>query len=431
MDLLPIKTMIAAPDKRAGQSLRVKMTLKQAYIQLDRRGRQLRHVLMREGYGVFVTRVRSKLSEWIKPKSFMWHVFPQDVLQADFTQPPTPNVPPIANGQPISINWIVGPAGAGSGGHTTIFRMIKYLQQIGYDNRVYFYDPYGGDQKYYEKVARLHYGITCKISSVGPDIEDAHAVVATHWPSAYAVFNMRSAGKRFYFVQDYEPAFYPVGTNSVLAENTYRMGFHGITAGRWLTEKLASDFGMTSDWFPFGCDTSLYHLDVASKRTGVAFYARAGTPRRGVELGLLALELFAKRCPDIEIHLFGEELGALPFKFTNHGLVSPEQLATIYNQCFAGLTLSLTNVSLVPHEMLACGCIPIVNDADHNRIVLDNSHVRYAPLHPHALADALEAVVTMTDFENESRQAAESVSSITWDVAGAAIDTALRRALKA
>jgi glycosyltransferase involved in cell wall biosynthesis len=431
MDLLPIKIMAAAaPDKRASQPMRVAMTLRRVCIQVDRRARQLRHILLRDGYSVFTTRVRSKLSDWIKPKGFTWHVFPEDVLRADFARPAMPKVPALVDGAPIAINWIVGPAGPGSGGHTTIFRMIKYLQQIGYDNRVYFYDPYGGDHQYYKKVARLHYGITCKIGKLGPEIEDAHAVVATHWPSAYAVFNMRSAGKRFYFVQDYEPSFYPIGTNSVLAENTYRMGFHGITAGRWLTEKLGSEFGMTSDWFPFGCDTSRYRFDGSAKRKGVAFYARAGTPRRAVELGLLALELFAKRCPHIELHLFGEELGALPFKFTNHGLVSPEKLADIYNQCFAGLTLSLTNVSLVPHEMLACGCIPVVNDADHNRMVLDNSHVRYAPLLPHALADALEAVVSMSDFETESRQAAESVASISWDVAGAAIDTALRRALK-
>ncbi len=374
-------------------------------------------------------RARSKLSDWIKPKGFTWHVFPEDVLNADFTRPATFAVPAVEDGAPITINWIVGPAGPGSGGHTTIFRMVNYLQRIGYDNRVYFYDPYGGDQKYYESIARSSYGVTCEIDKFGPDVKDAHAVVATHWPSAYAMFNMKTAGKRFYFVQDYEPSFYPVGTNSVLAESTYRMGFHGITAGRWLTEKLADDFGMASDWFPFGCDTSRYCFNPSSKRNGVAFYARAGTPRRAVELGLLALELFARRCPNIELHLFGEDLGALPFKYTNHGLVSPDKLGDIYNSCFAGLTLSLTNVSLVPHEMLACGCIPVVNDADHNRIVLDNAHVRYAPLAPHALADALHAIVTMPDFRSASRQAAESVHSTSWDVAGEAVDEAFRRAL--
>ena len=48
--------------------------------------------------------------------------------------------------------------------------------------------------------------------------------------------------------------------------------------------------------------------------------------------------------------------------------------------------LSATNVSLVPHEMLAAGCIPVVNDAEHNRMVLDNAHVAYAPATPFELA---------------------------------------------
>jgi hypothetical protein len=112
-------------------------------------------------------------------------------------------------------------------------------------------------------------------------------------------------------------------------------------------------------------------------------------------------------------------------------VVTPARLNEIYNLCFAGLSLSLTNVSLVPYEMLASGCIPVVNDAVHNRMVLDNPHIRYAPLTPHSLAAALEAVVTMPDFEEVSKLAAESVASASWDDAGAAVDSALRKALAA
>ena len=261
--------------------------------------------------------------------------------------------------------------------------------------------------------------------------DDADAVVATSWPTAYVAFNAACSGKRFYFVQDFEPHFYPVGTYSVMAENTYRMGFHGITAGAWLAQKLTREYGMDADYFPFGSDTSLYHRDPASRRSGVAFYVRSGTPRRGSELGLLALELFAKRRPHARIHLFGDKLEGLRFNCINHGPVSPAKLNDIYNQCFAGLCLSFTNVSLVPYEMLAAGCVPVVNDADHNRIVLDNPYVRYAPATPHALASALEEILDMADFNAFSRLASESVKSMTWDDAAAAVDMAFKRALNA
>lgn len=403
----------------------------QARLQIGRRGRQVSDILATDGYRGVIRRVRLKAADWIRPRNVVWDVPPEDVIAADLSMPRVAMVKEIVPGEPIVVNWVMGAANPGSGGHTTVSRIIKCLQERGYENRVYLHDPFGGDHRYYQTIARDYYGLTCEIGDVRAGMADAHAVVATNWSSAYTVFNARCSGKRFYFVQDYEPFFYPVGTNSMLAENTYRMGFHGLTAGRWLAEKLSREFSMEADYFPFGCDTARYCRDPLAKRSGVAFFARACTPRRGFELGLLALELFARRHPHVELHFFGERVGNLPFKFIDHGIVPPARLNEIYNRCYAGLSLSLTNVSLVPHEMLAAGCIPIINDADHNRIVLDNPYVRYVPATPHSLAAALEAVVSMPDFDAVSRKAAESVVSASWDDAGAAVDAAFRRALGA
>jgi hypothetical protein len=80
--------------------------------------------------------------------------------------------------------------------------------------------------------------------------------------------------------------------------------------------------------------------------------------------------------------------------------------------------------------MLAAGCIPVVNDAEHNKIVLDNSFVRYAPLDPHALAAELERIVTTKDFDLLSNQAAASVQSRSWEDAGKQVDAILRQGLK-
>jgi glycosyltransferase involved in cell wall biosynthesis len=263
-------------------------------------------------------------------------------------------------------------------------------------------------------------------------LPDAHATFATFWATAYPVFNARNRGLPCYLVQDFEPWFYPVGSHSVLAENTYRMGFHAITAGRWLAQKLADEYGMTTASFNFGCDTTHYHsLPQSSKgvsgRDGVVFYARPGTPRRGFEIGLLALEAFAGRHPEVTIHVYGQRVGRLRFPHVDHGLCTPDQLNVIYNQCFAGLSLSLTNVSLVPHEMLSAGCIPVVNDAHHNRVVLDNEHVVYATPSPAALANALSDVVTDPGHAERAASASASVGSTTWDTAGAATEAALRR----
>ena len=145
----------------------------------------------------------------------------------------------------------------------------------------------------------------------------------------------------------------------------------------------------------------------------------------------MAIEILAAHRPDIELHFYGEKIGKLPFAYFDHGRVTADQLNDIYNRCCAGLCLSLTNVSLVPHEMLAAGCIPVVNDAIHNRIVLDNPFVRYAPLNPHALAAELESLIVMNDFQSLSQAAAASVLSASWEDAGAKVDACFRRILGA
>ena len=397
--------------------------------QLGRRSRQFRHLWTTEGLTGIINRVRVAVAEAIAPKMSPMPVRPEDVIAAGRSIRVEAPMPPRHPGQPRVINWIMVPAGTGSGGHTTMFRIIRYLEAHGYQNRTYFYNVYGGDCEYYRSIARNSYGFTGEVIELAGEMKDAHAVIATSWATAYPAFHLRCAGKRFYFVQDFEPSFYPAGAFSLLAENTYRMGFHGITAGRWLAEKLTAEFGMRAEYFDFGCDTVHYRRLEDAKRSGVVFYARPEAARRGFELGLMAIELFAAMHPEIDIHLYGERMGDLPFRFFDHGHISPRRLNELYNQCFAGLSLSLTNVSLVPHEMLAAGCIPVVNDAVHNRMVLDNAFVRYAAPTPQALAAELESVITTRDFGALSRAAAASVRLKSWDEAGATVASIIKTVL--
>lgn len=407
----------------------VKKLVKQIAVDVPRFLRQLLALSSSEGVQGIVRRIRSKLARIIEPTDVVMEVRLEDVLATNMSRLPIHSVPAIKSLEPIVLNWVMGPSNPGSGGHTTAFRVINYLEAHGYRNRLYFYDVYGGDHKYYADIVRSYFKFQGPISRVQDGMSDAHGVVATSWSTAYPVVSAISAGKRFYFVQDFEPYFYPVGTSSTLAENTYRMGLYGITAGRWLTQKLESEFKMRSDYFDFGCDTGVYHRIPEAKRSGIVFYARPGTARRAFELGLMAIEAFATRRPDIAIHFYGNRMGRLSFPFINHGTVTPATLNSIYNQCFAGLSLSMTNVSLVPQEMLAAGCIPVVNDAFHNRIVLNNDHVQYAAPDPHALASALEAVTNAADFEAVSIAASSSVRSANWDAAGSKVDAILRREL--
>ena len=70
------------------------------------------------------------------------------------------------------------------------------------------------------------------------------------------------------------------------------------------------------------------------------------------------------------IHTYGESAGELPFPVVDHGLTTPDELGRPLQPLRRRAGAVGDNVSLVPHEMLAAGCIPVVNDAEHNRIVL-------------------------------------------------------------
>ena len=408
----------------------MRSTIRQTELQMHRRYRQLRNLWQEEGTQVVASRLCKAVADWLTPKAAIFPVRSADLMAVDLSRPLQSTIPAIVPGQPLIANWVTTPPSPGSGGHTTLFRIIRYLEAHGYRNRVYFYDVYGGDHQYYESIVRSYYNFHGTVANIDAGMEDAHIVVATGWSTAYPVFNSSCTGKRFYFVQDFEPYFYPVGATSALAETTYRMGFHGINIGECFADRLRTEFGMTVDTFKYGCDISQYRRSPSSPRSGIVFYARRESARRGFELGLMALEIFAARNPGIEIHIYGDKLGKLRFPYTDHGHVTPEQLNAIYNRCFAGLSLSFTNVSLVALEMLAAGCIPVVNDTVQVRTDLDNPFVYYAPPYPQALAAQLESVIATQDFESLSSAAAASVNTTTWDEAGATVDAILRRALE-
>lgn len=399
---------------------------------LVRRGRQVRRLWAEQGSGAVANRVARRVMHHL-PATFEepWPVARADVLAADLThlrQFPWRRVPA---GTPLWINVIMTPPSAGSGGHTTVFRLVSHLEAAGHRVRLYLDDVHGSDATWYApRIAQWWPEVQASVLDARHGLGDADAVIATAWPTAYRAYVDPCAGKRFYLVQDFEPWFHPPGSLAALAEATYRMGFHTITAGRWLADVLHERFGVTADAFDFGTD-DVYRLadDTPSPRSGVVFHTRHDTPRRAYELGMLALEVFAQHHPDVPIALYGGPVHHVPFPHIALGVVPPQQLADLYRRSQGGLSLSFTNASLVPHEMLAAGCIPVVNDAPHNRRVLDNDHIHYADAQPHALARALAHVVADPEGERHAVEASRSVTTRHWADAGEVARAVLEREL--
>jgi glycosyltransferase involved in cell wall biosynthesis len=410
-------------------------------VALADRVRQARRLLEAEGAHAVANRLRRRGAALLMPASGRpLPISMEDMRSAARVMASGRGLPaplPWQEGEPLSIAWVDLTPSEGSGGQTTMYRMVEALEAAGHRCTVYLVEHHGWSiEQHRRTIASWWPGVRAEVRAASDGIEDAHAILSTCWESVYPSVASSAAGVRLYFIQDYEPLFHAAGSRSLMAEATYRFGLHGITAGRWLAQKMEREFGMTADHFDFGCDTDVYRLDTApgaaERRTGICYYCRPSSPRRAHELAMVALQLFSEEHPEVEIHLYGERAGHLPFRATEHGLLTPAQLNELYNRCVAGLTLSATNVSLVPPEMLASGCVPVVNDADHNRIVLANDHVRYAAPTPFDLAHALGDLVSrpMSARVEVAAAAAASVVGMSWAAAAQRVEEVIREQVR-
>ncbi len=394
-------------------------------------------VLRREGaYAVLARTVRRALPYTPTRPSLVAY---EDAVAVDWRTPHPAVADPIALPDgPLTVAWVMSPPGRNSGGHQNIFRFIEFLEDAGHTVRVYLYSTF--DPHTPEEIRAL-----LSTSSSYPDVAasverypeggipaDVDVLFSTSWETAYRSYRDGSRARRLYFVQDYEPSFYATSSESMLAENTYRFGFTGITAGGWLARKLADEYGMPTEHFDFGADPRHYSLVERGPRTSVFFYARPETPRRGFELGAMALDLFARDRPQYEIVLAGQNLSRLELPFPHRvvGNLQVGELNALYNTCAAGLVMSLTNMSLLPLELLAAGVIPVVNDAPNNRLVSDNPYIAFADANPRALADALIEVVDRADAAGYAARAAASVSSLGWEGSGRQFLAAFERSVR-
>jgi O-antigen biosynthesis protein len=142
------------------------------------------------------------------------------------------------NRDKLRFNWLMPPPGKGSGGHLNIFRFIKFLEEAGHENRIYLYTrgEHGSVEDVNEVMGGSYPVMKARMEWLdeGDKMKDADGVFATSWETVYAIIDANINARHFYFVQDFEPFFYPMGSHYILAENTYRFGFYGVTAGGWL-----------------------------------------------------------------------------------------------------------------------------------------------------------------------------------------------------
>jgi O-antigen biosynthesis protein len=338
-----------------------------------------------------------------------------------------------------SIAAIVPSFRRGSGGHTTIIKLLRELVASGHEVSVWLEDCEARHTNAAAAVTSRSFeeffdarGLPLQTdfgSWPGADV-----VLATGWQTVARALLLPGAGARAYLVQDHEPEFYGTSAEAAWAEQSYLHGLHCLTASAWLAELLRSRYHVDATHFDLGVDQTVYRPTGEERREDlVVFYARAATPRRAVPLGILALTELSARHPELEIQLFGEvgEIGA-PFSHRNRGVMDRAALASLYSQATVGVVLSLTNPSLTCLEMMACG-LPCVELASASMLATFGADgpLQLADPDPMALCEAIETLLATPDLRQlNSRRGLELVKERTWARAGEQLQAGLDAALE-
>jgi glycosyltransferase involved in cell wall biosynthesis len=348
-------------------------------------------------------------------------------------------VPGMADRATLRIAMIIPPFARGSGGHNTLFQIFSRLERRGHVCSVWVQDFLGQVRDVWPAVLRRNIveffaPINGPVYKGFADWHGTDVVVATGWQTVHPALLLDRCHARTYVVNDHEPDFFPASAERVLAADTYLHGMHCIAASPWLRDLLIDRYGATADAFQLGVDHDTYRPRPVTRRPAtIVYYARPATARRAVPIGLMALAELHRRRPDVRIVLFGSRQPIdAAFPHEHLGILSPEQLSWLYSEATVGLCLSLTNFSLMPQEMLACGlpCVELAGVSAES-IFGQSGPLLLVRLEPQQIADALEHLLDDHDERTRrSRGGIEFVAAHTWDRATDEVEAGLRHALR-
>ena len=338
-------------------------------------------------------------------------------------------------GSSLDVAIVVTSFRRGSGGHSTLAHLMRGLEERGHRCSVWVEDDEGRhvgedvDASFKDFFGPLRGPVRLGFDGWG----GADVVVATGWQTVHRTLRLPGIGARAYIVQDHEPEFYGTSAESVWAAETYGLGLHCICASPWLARLVADRYGASASAFDLGVDHGTYKPTGGTRRDDlVLLYARAVTARRAVPLGVLAMEELKRRRSGVEIALFGESRPIeTRFPHTNLGVLPGPELAAAYGRATVGVVLSMTNPSLVPTEMLACG-LPTVDLAADSMVETFgvDGPIALAPFDPVGLADVVERL--LDDSAERSRRASaglELVAERSWTRAAEQVESGLLAAV--
>jgi hypothetical protein len=296
----------------------------------------------------------------------------------------------------LTVDFLIPQPLRGSGGHRTIYSNAGALSEAGARVTLHFE---GGGSRAIRKARGLFETAGMSLSPGWPSrLPASDIVIATTWQSALAASRIETGASKAHFAQDYECWFYPRGDDFLGASRAHDLSLETIVIGRWLPTVLWPEHRLGARVVPFTADLERYRpgpgppAGARAKRV-VAMY-QPEKPRRCPELMAATLARLLRADPAVEVTTVGSRWSPRLGRRHRHlGVVRPDELARLYRTSDVGLSLSASNPSRAPFEMMASG-LPVVEIGAENTIYdLPEAGCMLAHPDPVSLCEALQAIL--------------------------------------
>lgn len=339
------------------------------------------------------------------------------------------NVPPKSNKDVLFVTPFMFKHG---GGLTSVLRIAQRLEKKGMN--VCFSSPVSNDIKTMEHNAQINLkSYNCKYIEWEKALKKNYDFVISV-EDVMVYYARKISGYQIYFVQDFEPYFHPVGDRYYLSKKAYELGEDIISLGNWNIKEIKRNLNlnkignMYSIEFPF--ESSEYplikrdfKLYPQKKEINLAVYTKREAKRLpGIIMNMLenAKNELKKENININIYYFGLHKVEKLSSGTNLGRIDKSQIRELYEKCDFGLVASMTNISLVPYEMIGSG-LPVIE-------FLDGSYSSFLGKDTSILLESFdykEMVQKLLFYKNNPEKlhslcinARERISNLSWDKTG-------------
>lgn len=323
------------------------------------------------------------------------------------------------------ITFVIPRMLAYSGGHTSILRLGTNMTELGYEVNYISYI----DQPLEEMINNAKINLknfkgnilsTSELYRIKSDV-----VIATYWESVFFVKKMN--GYKMYFVQDYEPYFHLYGETFLFAKKTYELGLHMFSLGNWNKHMIEKNCDIKSEIdvidFPYEKkEYSTVARDYQSYKDRRIFTIAVYVKNTGKRAPYLIQNIlvnvkneFLKDGLELDIKYYGEDKYFKCAGGENLGRLNKEELFDLYKNADFGMCASLSNISLVPYEMLATG-LPLIEfeDGTYKHFLPENSAILIS-FNWRDLYNKIKEVINNPDIMDErAKNAYIALDSLSW-----------------